>query len=129
MSGLIYLASPYWHESPQVRARRAHDVTFAAAWYTRHKREAIYSPIAYNVMLKGLVDMDHIDHQGWLELDAPFLRRASTVIVLKLDGWEQSRGIKWELEMARQLYIPVLHYHPAMMGLTEEREYELRPSA
>ena len=46
---------------------------------------------------------------GWYEFDLHFLQHARKMIILKLPGWEESRGILIEKGFAHARQIPVSH--------------------
>ena len=110
MSGFSYLASPYTHHSSLVREARFIAVCKAAAELMRSGK-VIFSPIAHS----HPIDL-HFDRPEsgdfWKNQDIQILRHASELIVLKLDGWIDSKGIQWEVHMAHELGIPVTYMEP-----------------
>jgi len=105
MSGYIYLASPYTHPDPAVREERFRAVCRAAA---RMMREglAVFSPVAHSHPVE--IESGEVQSGSfWKKQDVPLLRHADALYVLMLDGWGESSGIKWEVEMAENLNIPV----------------------
>ena len=96
---MIYLASPHWAPSKELREERA----LAARSLTAHFLKlgsAVFSPINHNHWL-GL----DLDHAMWLDLDKQYLRHCSHIYVAQLPGWENSKGIKIELALAIDLCI------------------------
>jgi hypothetical protein len=77
----------------------------------------IFSPIAHSHNIEVLGMAEHQSGAFWKAQDEPLLRRASKMLVLKLDGWEESHGIAWEIETARECGIPVEYLDPADAGL------------
>lgn len=110
MSGFSYLASPYTHHSSLVREARFIAVCKAAAELMRSGK-VVFSPIAHS----HPIDL-HFDHPEsgdfWKNQDIQILRCASELIVLKLDGWIDSQGIRWETHMANELGMPVTYMEP-----------------
>jgi hypothetical protein len=47
-------------------------------------------------------------HEFWMFQDLPILRCCDKVVLLQLEGWEESCGVQKELEMAKTLNIPVV---------------------
>lgn len=110
MSGYTYLSSPYSHPDPAIREARFHAACKAAAQLMA-KGDLIFSPIAHShsvEMASGKVN----DGAFWKRQDVPLLRHADKMIVLQLPGWVESKGIAWEIEMARSLNIPVEFMEP-----------------
>ena len=102
---LVYLAAPYSDPDPAVRNRRFLEATRATAKLIT-KQECVYSPITYTHAICQVVSLDPLD-EGWYALDERFLRRCSKLIVLQLPGWEKSNGVTAEIEIAREMGIPV----------------------
>lgn len=110
MSGFIYLASPYSHPDTGIRESRFQAACKAAAALMLIGHN-VFSPIAHS----HPIDLMFGNIQSgafWKSQDIPILRHASELRVLKLDGWEESSGIKWEIALAQQLHIPVTYMEP-----------------
>jgi hypothetical protein len=101
---VIYIASPYSHPDASVREARYRAACEKAAAMLRDGLR-VYSPIVHShpLALLGLPG----DWAFWAEQNAAMLERASSVVVLTLDGWEESRGIAAEVEIARALHLPI----------------------
>lgn len=42
-------------------------------------------------------------------MDRAFIKNASGVIVLMLDGWRESIGVKDEIKLAKELRLPIMY--------------------
>jgi hypothetical protein len=106
---MIYLASPYSHPDLTVRERRFHAACRAAAALLR-AGHAVFSPIAHSHHLveHGLPG----DWTFWQQFDRELLARCDEVLVLMLDGWEESVGVREEIRIARELDKPVRYVAP-----------------
>jgi hypothetical protein len=105
MSGYTYLASPYSHPDPAQRVARF-DRACREAAKLMEAGEAIFCPIAHSHPIE--VASGHVgDFEFWMHQDLPILARSQKVKVLKLEGWDISRGITREIEHAHELGIPV----------------------
>lgn len=115
---MIYLASPYTHPDPAVRQERFEAACRAAAALMRRGR-ICFSPIAHSHPLcqYGLPG----DWEFWQRQDLEFLAACDEVVVLKLDGWQHSRGIQAEIAAARALGKPVGFLEPAAPWVAEHR--------
>jgi len=105
MDGYTYLASPYSHPIATVRQARF-DRACREAAKLMFEGEAIFCPIAHShpiELASGRIE----GFDFWMAQDLPILEKSKKVKVLKLTGWDQSRGIKRETERARELGIPV----------------------
>jgi hypothetical protein len=118
MSGYVYLASPYSDPDPVVREYRYKAACDAAAYLMR-RAFRVFSPIAHSHPIEvasGSVEPGEF----WKNQDLPLLRHADIVIVLMLDGWRESAGIKWEVETAASLGMEIRYL--------DTQNFELRPT-
>lgn len=109
-SSLVYLASPYSHPDPLVRESRFQAVCKAAA----HLMGAglhIFSPIAHThpIALAGSLPGDW---EYWKAYDETMLAACGALVVLALDDWQQSKGIREEEKIAHRLLLPTLYTGP-----------------
>lgn len=111
MSGYTYLASPYSHEDSSVRLWRYQSACKAAAWLMQQGK-IILSPIAHSHPIEVIGIGSQQNGAFWKRQDIPLLRHASELIVLLLPGHKESEGLKWEIEMAESLAIPVTFLNP-----------------
>ena len=110
MKGFIYLASPYSHEDPQVRYDRYVKACQAAAHLMR-QGHVVFSPIAHS----HPIEMHAPDLHGfefWIKQDIPLLDLADRLVVLKLEGWDKSKGVETELAFAAKNFIPIEYLDP-----------------
>lgn len=107
-SGVIYLASPYSDDDPDVRQQRFVEVCRAAA-NLMSAGYVVFSPIAHGHSIVEAGDLAGTHHRFWMEQCLPMVDRCDEVMVLKLDGWEDSRGVREEVNYANQRGVPV-HY-------------------
>ena len=108
---IIYLASPYSHPDPAVREQRFHAACRAAVALL-HAGRVVFSPIAHSHPLA-----QHSlpgNWQFWEQYDRKFLERCDEVVVLMLDGWEESVGVQAEIRIARELGKPVRYLAPEL---------------
>lgn len=106
MSGLIYLASPYSHHDPDVREERYLAACKATA-RLMEEGHVVFCPIAHSHPIEVLGMQGVQSGSFWKRQDIAILRHASELMVLCIEGWKESTGIKWEIETAGQLGIPV----------------------
>ena len=105
---MIYLASPYNHEDKNIRDRRAEKVKKKAAELMM-EGHIVFSPIAHGCAIKPYLSKDlEVNHRFWLEQDAAYLFKMKALYVLRLEGWDKSKGVAWEIETANVLGVPVV---------------------
>ena len=103
--GMIYLASPYSHPSEDVRLARFKAVNKATAKLIS-EGNIIYSAISHSHPIAIESDMP-LGWDYWKRIDWFFLELSSKVIVLKLKGWDESKGVLEEIKYAKTLEKPV----------------------
>jgi nucleoside 2-deoxyribosyltransferase len=101
---VIYLASPYSHADPAVRKERYHATCRATAALLKAGL-VVFSPIVHSHPLVAF-DMP-TGWDFWEPIDRAYLARCDEVVVLMLDGWQQSTGVRAEIALARGLCKPV----------------------
>ena len=105
-SYIYYLASPYSHKDWKIKKQRAEAVTKAAVDLL-HQGVYCFAPIAYNEPWEKF-DLPG-DWQFWEKFDKAFIDKMDGVIVLQLDGWEQSVGVAAEIQYAKSVNKPVYY--------------------
>lgn len=101
VGGLVYLASPYSHRLTEIRDLRHFRVCMAAAALMR-RGIMVFSPIAHSHPI--------VKHGGlptgwdwWQKYERLYIDACSRMIVLQLDGWEESRGVQDEIRMMQEM--------------------------
>jgi hypothetical protein len=96
---MIYLAQPYTN-SP--------DESYLAAlrYVAGALPVVIFSPIIHYHEVARTSDLP-VDFRFWSQINHHFLARSSALRVLTLPGWDTSRGVRQEIEWARELNLPV----------------------
>lgn len=111
MSGLHYLASPYSHPNPIIRNQRF-DAACKAAAKLMQAGYVVFSPIAHSHPIEQHFGGQIESFDFWMKQDLAVLAASCRLMVLTLDGWEQSRGVAAELEYARKNAIPISFVEP-----------------
>lgn len=114
--GLIYLASPYSHADTSIRDQRFAIVCRAAA-RLMSEGHLIFSPIAHThpIAMAGSLPTGW---DFWQKYDHAQLDTATEMWVLRLDGWDESKGVTGEIEYMRQCGKPVKFIDPSESDLT-----------
>jgi len=107
---MIYLASPYSHPDPAVREARFHAACRQVADMLRCGI-AVFSPVVYFHQLATDYALPPWECFWWA-LNPQLLGASDEVWVLKLDGWEKSRGVRAGMKMAKELGKPVMLIEP-----------------
>lgn len=102
----IYLASPYSHDDKDVMTSRFVNACLAAG-NLMNQGLIVFSPIAHSHSIAQICELP-TDWSFWEEQDMSYLVEwANKLYVLDIDGWEESRGVQAEIDVALQLDKPV----------------------
>jgi Domain of unknown function (DUF1937) len=106
---LVYLASPYKHELQQVTNKRFRDASKAAGNIVLKFADegiVVFSPIAHahNISKYAKIPAFSEVFYRWSE---EILSRCDEVWILDIIGWDQSVGIRAEIELAKKLDKPI----------------------
>ena len=112
MTMLVYLASPYTPHAGESIEQRVQSASTAAARLMMDGY-AVFSPITHSHHIADCLSEDlRLDHEFWMKQDLAILQHCDKVVVLRLAGWEKSKGISREVSHAQHLEIPVEYIDP-----------------
>lgn len=97
-SQLIYLASPYSHPDDEIREDNYVVVSNIAADMVADG-QVVFSPISYGHNLITFKEMPS-NWEFWFNFCVTFLLKCDKLVVCKMPGWENSVGVKEEIEIA-----------------------------
>lgn len=102
---MIYLASPYSSGTKQSLDENYEDALQAVYLLARY-HIPIYSPIVHfhNAAKKYSL---HKDYGFWSGVNNHMISLSEMILILQLEGWQYSTGVKGEVTEARRLEIPV----------------------
>jgi len=100
-----YLAVPYSHPDPAVVQSRV-DAIDELASVLISKGHFIFSPIS---MCHGMAMKYGLpgDWEFWRKYNTEMMGRCQKLVVLCIDGWKESVGVKAEIEIATEMGLPV----------------------
>lgn len=110
-----YLGSPYSKYPHGLEA--AHTEACKATALLISAGVPVYSPIAHTHPIALHGELDPIDHGIWMPIDEPMMKSAHGLIVLMLAWWDQSRGLKEEIEYFTEAKKPVVYMVPHQIPL------------
>jgi hypothetical protein len=109
---MIYIATPYTDDDPNIIEHRVEKVTQYAA-YLYSWGYNCFSPITHGHQVQRyLPERLRKDHRFWLAIDMPFLQAATELHVVASPGVDQSSGVRWELDTARAFKMPTFIVDP-----------------
>lgn len=100
---LIYLAAPFTSPNKVEMAKRHLAVVNITTEFMK-LGYVVYSPIAVGPTVEGDIKWTH---EQWLDYDRQILRHCDEIHVLMLPGWDKSKGVLLEIEMAKEFGMPV----------------------
>lgn len=98
----IYLCAPYTTDDKALLISRVVEINMKAA-QLMDQGYNVFSPISHSHFIADFTKADALDHDFWLNQDLPFIEWCEEVWIYCLPGWEESRGIKREIEHAEKL--------------------------
>lgn len=107
----IYLASPYSHPDHAVMEQRFQAVCRVSA-RLMSEGKLIFSPIAHTHPIAVAGELPR-GWDFWERYDVVMVGNAEKLMVLQLPGWDTSKGVAAEIEIAKRLGIPVEYMEPA----------------
>jgi len=107
---LIYLACPFRHADPKIQAERCAAAHRAAAQLFNEGRH-VFSPLTHNELLIEM--LPHVPGEHWMQFDLAILAHCKYLYVLKVDGWEQSKGVQREITFAKERGIQIEMIEPS----------------
>lgn len=102
---MIYLASPYSDDSPVVMEARYEAVLKHTAGLIKDGL-TVFSPIVHCHYMAISYDLPS-DISFWRMYDTNMIFLADMFWVLMLDGWQQSKGVSFEIEVARSFKLSI----------------------
>jgi hypothetical protein len=113
-SGVVYVASPYTHY-PYGHEAAAQDAGRVTAALMRMGICA-YSPIVHSHAVAHIGGLDKVDGEFWQRMDAPMVEAADACIVVKMPGWDVSKGVTHEIAEFTAAGKPIVYLDDGEVG-------------
>ena len=111
----VYIAIPY----SSVDKIKSFELSNKVAAQEYKKGNIVYAPISHThsvAVQEGLPTTIEF----WEKVDFEFLRWCDYMVVVKMTGWDESRGVKKEMDYCKSLGKPIVYLNsPAQTILTE----------
>lgn len=116
MKSFVYLGSPYTavrEGKPDEELMEQRFISVSHCFQNLvHAGLTVYCPI----VMTHKVDLEYrylyghrLPSRFWYNFDDPFLQAASGLYVLKLRGWQESKGLRGEIGITQARNIPILY--------------------
>jgi hypothetical protein len=117
---LVYLASPFTHNSFKVMEKRRKQIDLIGAKLQHKHNVAIFPPITisdtYSKILPG--KFGH-KFESWERIDLYTISKCDEVWVVKMSGWQESVGVQAEIAFAKARKIRVRYIDPKTLRFTK----------
>ena len=117
---MMYISTPFTHEDPEVEKQRVEEAEDVTCLIIRYWEDYVvpFCPIAYT----GRLQKKLRPNINWLEFDKEFLKLFDSVMVVKMEGWEESVGVNYEIDLARKERKEILYVSPnQIMAMLRQR--------
>lgn len=105
IDGFWYLATPYSKYPAGLEFAFSHACNVAGRLLAEGVH--VYSPIAHTHPVAQYGGLDPFCHDTFLPLDKKIMEHAHGCLVIKMPGWESSKGILWEVEYFEKAGRPI----------------------
>jgi hypothetical protein len=105
LNRLTYLAAPYTDPDSAVMEQRFDSVCRVAGKLMAGGM-VVFCPVAHTHPIAVRCELPR-DWGFWRRYDEVMLEQAGKVVVVKMPGWAESKGVNAEIEIAERLGIPV----------------------
>ncbi len=113
--GLCFLSTPYTKTADIDRA-------FQQAAHIAAKLSkaglTVFSPIAHSHSLARCAGLDHRDPAVFAALNNKMLKHAEVLIVVLMEGWQDSDGVKEEVAFFERAHKPIFDCDPLTLMMT-----------
>jgi hypothetical protein len=112
---LVYAASPYSRYAGGLD-QACDDVCEVVGRLIANGVRA-FSPVAHSHTIAMASGVDPLDHKLWLDLDEAIAPQCHALVVIELDGWQESDGIAKEIRWFSTR--PVFYLNPKTMAIRQ----------
>jgi len=106
---MIYLAIPYTGIE-----ETSHKIANAVLAELTRSGEIVFSPISHSHIMAKEFDLP-AEWEFWKRIDCAFIERCDHLLVVCIDGWDESIGVKAEIDAANYYEIPISYYRPTFI--------------
>jgi hypothetical protein len=118
-SPLCYLATPY--SKYQGGITKAFEDAAALAARLMLAGLKVYSPIAHTHPLAIYGGINPLAHDVWLPFDEAMMDVAHVLIVARMEGWQESKGIAHEVDFFADRFKPIFDLDPMTLTLSRRQ--------
>lgn len=112
----VYLATPYSRFPDGLEAAFIEAAKLAARLMAKGVR--VYSPIVHTHPMAVFGEIDALDHSIWMPFDEAMMEACCALAVAQLPTWEQSKGVKHEIDYFELAGKPIFFLDPHTLHAT-----------
>ncbi len=112
----VFVSSPYSTPDAELKALRYKTSCISCGAIMRMGGYPL-SPVVHGVPIVNVMTVPD-DYEYWKEYCLALVSKCDFMIILMVEGWEESSGVKGEMEAARKLDIPVYFFQPDIENKT-----------
>lgn len=120
MSEFIYVAAPYSHEDEVIVLDRVELLYKAMAIFSNELNMHVTTPLFMHELVERYAMPG--DFAFWEGYCLNLLKRCDKLIVLKIDGWDSSTGVRGEIKFCQENGIPIEYWTVNEIGVYHESE-------
>jgi len=109
--GYWYIATPY-SKYPGGIDEAFKEAARVSAYLVKNAVR-IFCPIAHTHPIAIHGNIDPYSHELWMPIDKPFMKGACGVVVAMMDTWDESYGVRVEIDYFDSVKKPVHYLEPA----------------
>ena len=98
---LIYVACPYTHQDPKIVQLR-YAVSAQVARQLFKEGLMVFAASMHNSLIAAMSGVGD-QFSKWVEFNHLMIERVDKLIVVTMEGWEQSRGVQDQIDYAKKL--------------------------
>ena len=110
-----YLATPYSLYDKGLNA--AFKESSRIAGLLAQRGINVFCPIALAHPMSAFSGIDPKDHDFWMARDEPWMEVCEALVVARMQGWQNSRGVGAEIDIFEKADKPVFFLNPVTMEL------------
>lgn len=119
MIPLAYLGTPYTRYCSGLQSAFIAAASLTARLITSGVH--VYSPIVHSHPLAQHGGVDPLDLKIWYPFNETMMKRCDTLIVAHLPGWDESLGVKFEIEYFERARKPIFDLNPDTLTMTKRK--------
>jgi len=112
----VYIATPY--TKYRLGIQEAWKAAVDVCGRLKHEGVVLYSPIVHSHPIAVMGGIDPLDFKMWIKDNESQVADADAIAVIQLEGWEESYGVKVEIDAFKAAGKSLYLVHPVTLEVT-----------